>query len=94
MEPAKTILESVHIVLERTPPELVADISRNGIVMSGGGSLLYGIDKLVEADTGIRSVVVDDPISCSVYGGGKMLLGLNDMQDGMVNFARRRQLNK
>jgi rod shape-determining protein MreB len=94
MEPARTIIESVHLVLERTPPELVADISRNGIVMSGGGSLLYGFDKLVEADTGIRTVVVDDPVSCAAYGAGKMLLNLNEMQDGMVNFARKRQLNK
>ncbi|HBR08279.1 MAG TPA: rod shape-determining protein [Clostridiales bacterium] len=94
MEPAKTILESVHMVLERTPPELVADISGNGIVMSGGGSLLYGFDKLVEADTGIRTVVVDDPVACAAYGAGKMLLHLNDLQDGMVNFARKRQLNR
>ncbi len=94
MEPTRAIIESVHLVLERTPPELVADISRNGIVMSGGGSLLYGFDKLVESDTGIRTVVVDDPVSCAAYGAGKMLLNLNDMQDGMVNIARKRQLNK
>lgn len=91
-EPARAILDSVHQVLERTPPELVADISSNGIVMSGGGSLLYGLDKVVEHDTGIRTVVVDDPISCAAYGAGKMLLRLGDMQDGMVNIARRRQL--
>ncbi|MEG1633454.1 MAG: rod shape-determining protein, partial [Oscillospiraceae bacterium] len=89
-EPAKTILESVHLVLERTPPELVADISRNGIVMSGGGSLLYGFDKVIEHETGIRTVVVDDPVSCAAYGAGKMLIGLNEMPDGMVNFARKR----
>ncbi len=93
-EPAKKILESIHIVLERTPPELVADISGNGIVMSGGGSQLYGFDRIVEADTGIRTVVVDDPVSCAAYGAGKMLLELNDMEDGMVNIARKRQLNK
>ena len=92
-EPAKVILESVHLVLERTPPELVADISRNGIVMSGGGSLLYGFDRVVEHETGIRTVVVDDPISCAAYGAGKMLLGLNDMTDGMMNYARKRRLN-
>lgn len=92
MEPAKAILESVHLVLERTPPELVADISQNGIVMSGGGSLLFGIDRLVEADTGIRTVVVDDPVSCSAYGAGKLLLNLNNMPEGMMNFARKRQM--
>ena len=92
MEPAKTILESIHLVLERTPPELVSDISQNGIIMSGGGSLLYGFDRLVEEDTGIRTLVVDDPVSCQAYGAGKMLHALNDMTDGMVNFARKRQL--
>ena len=92
MEPAKAILESIHLVLERTPPELVSDISQNGIIMSGGGSLLYGFDRLVEEDTGIRTLVVDDPVSCAAYGAGKMLHALNDMTDGMVNFARKRQL--
>lgn len=93
-EPAKVILESVHLVLERTPPELVADISRNGIVMSGGGSLLYGFDRVVEHETGIRTVVVDDPISCAAYGAGKMLNHLNTMQDGMLNFSRKRQMKE
>ena len=92
MEPAKAILESIHLVLERTPPELVSDISQSGIIMSGGGSLLYGFDRLVEEDTGIRTLVVDDPVSCQAYGAGKMLHALNDMTDGMVNFARKRQL--
>ena len=91
-EPTRTILESIHLVLERTAPELVADISRNGIVMSGGGSLLYGFDRVVEHETGIRTVVVDDPLSCAAYGAGKMLQNLNDMPDGMQNFARKRQL--
>ena len=91
-EPAATILEAVHMVLERTPPELVADISVNGVVMSGGGSLLWGLDKLITSRTGIEAVVVDDPISCAAYGAGKMLRNLNSMQDGMINIARRKQL--
>ena len=92
LEPMRDILEAIHLVLERTPPELVADISQNGIVMSGGGSLIYGIDRLVERDTGIRTVVVDDPVSCSAYGAGKLLSRLGDMDEGMVNFARKRML--
>jgi rod shape-determining protein MreB len=60
--------------------------------MSGGGSLIYGIDKLGEKSTGIRTVVVDDALSCAAYGAGKMLAHLNDMQDGMLNFSRRRQM--
>ena len=91
-EPVERILEAVHMVLERTPPELVADISENGIVMSGGGSLLWGFDKLVASRTGISTSVVDDAVSCAAYGAGKMLPKLDDMQDGMINFARRRQM--
>ena len=63
-EPAQRILEAVHAVLERTPPELVADISTNGIVMTGGGSLIWGFDKLIESHTGIETHVADDAISC------------------------------
>ena len=92
VEPMNRILEAVHNVLERTPPQLVGDLDRNGIVMSGGGSLIYGIDRLIERSTGIRTVVVDDPVSCAAYGAGKMLKHLEDMQDGMMNFYRKRQL--
>ena len=63
-----------------------------GMVLSGGGSLLPGIDKLIEKHTGIRTAVVDDPISCAAYGAGKTLARLNEMQDGMINLARRRQM--
>ena len=92
VDPMNTILEAIHTVLERTPPQLVGDLDKNGIIMSGGGSLLYGIDRLIERSTGIRTVVVDDPVSCAAYGAGKMLKYLDDMQDGMINFYRKRQL--
>ena len=92
VEPMNRILESIHTVLERTPPQLVGDLDSNGIIMSGGGSLIYGIDRLIERSTGIRTMVVDDPISCAAYGAGKMLSHLDDMQDGMMNFYRKRQL--
>ena len=93
-EPVVSIMEAVHNTLERTPPELVGDLSANGIVWSGGGSLLFGLDQLIERSTGIRTVVVDDAVSCAAYGAGKMLKHLNDMPEGMVNFARKRQLKK
>jgi len=86
------ILEAIHNVLERTPPQLVGDLDKNGIVMSGGGSLIYGIDRLIERSTGIRTIVVDDPVSCAAYDAGKMLKHLEDMQDGMMNFYRKRQM--
>lgn len=92
VEPMNRILEAIHSVLERTPPQLVGDLDKNGIIMSGGGSLIYGIDRLIERSTGIRTVVVDDAISCAAYGAGKMLMHLDEMQDGMVNFYRKRQL--
>ena len=92
VEPMNRILDAVHAVLERTPPQLVGDLDKNGIIMSGGGSLIYGIDRLIERSTNIRTVVVDDAISCAAYGAGKMLLHLDDMQDGMMNFYRKRQL--
>jgi rod shape-determining protein MreB len=91
-EPVLLIMEAIHNTLERTPPELVGDLSTNGIVMSGGGSLIFGLDKLIERSTGIRTVVVDDAVSCAAYGAGRMLKHLNDMQDGMLNFSRKRQM--
>ena len=92
-EPVERILEAVHGVLERTPPELVADISDNGIVMTGGGSLVEGFDKLITARTGIHTQVAEDAISCVALGTGKSLANLNDMTDGTVNLSRRRQMN-
>lgn len=92
-EPVERILEAVHNVLERTPPELVADISNNGIVMTGGGSLVDGFDKLITARTGIHTVVAEDAISCVAEGTGKSLDSLGNMQDGTVNLSRRRQMN-
>ncbi len=92
-EPVERILEAVHGVLERTPPELVADISDNGIVMTGGGSLVEGFDKLIAARTGIHTQVAEDAISCVALGTGKSLANLGDMTDGTVNLNRRRQMN-
>ena len=92
-EPVERILEAVHGVLERTPPELVADISNNGIVMTGGGSLVDGFDKLIEARTGIHTVGAEGAISCVAEGTGKSLDSLNAMTDGTVNLSRRKQMN-
>jgi len=91
-EPVSAILDAVQAVLERTPPELVADISQNGIIICGGGSLIPGLDRLVYAKTNIKVRPVDDPISCVAYGAGKMLDKLGDMEDGMINLARKRQM--
>ena len=92
-EVSTRILEAIHGVLERTPPELVADISTNGIVMTGGGSLVWGFDKLIESHTGIETHVADDAISCVAYGTGKSLDDVDSMQDGTMNISRRKQMN-
>ena len=92
-EPTTRILEAIHSVLERTPPELVADISTNGIVMTGGGSLVNGFDKLIETHTGITTRIADDAISCVAYGTGKSLEWIGDLQDGTMNISRRKQMH-
>jgi len=92
-EVAGRILEAIHAVLERTPPELVADISTNGIIMTGGGSLVWGFDKLVESHTGIETHIAEDAISCVALGTGKSLDNLDAMQDGTMNLSRRKQMN-
>ena len=91
-EPAQLILENVHAVLERTPPELIGDLGDNGIIMSGGGSMIYGLDEAIEASTHIRTMIVDDPIACAAHGAGKLLTRLDSMQDGMMNFLRNREM--
>ena len=92
-EPTESILESIHAVLERTPPELVADVSTNGIMMTGGGSLVYGFDKLITSRTGIATAVAENAIACVAEGTGKSLDMITDMQDGTINLSRRRQIN-
>lgn len=92
-EPVERIMEAVHSVLERTPPELVADISTNGITMTGGGSLVSGFDQLVEARTGIHTEIAENAVSCVALGTGKSLDSLNSMQDGTMNLSRRKQMN-
>jgi rod shape-determining protein MreB len=76
-EPVSSVVEAVHSVLERTPPELAADISERGIVMTGGGSLVYGMDKLLEYKTEIRVIIADDAVSCVAIGTGKTLDNLD-----------------
>ena len=92
-EVTEEILDNIRILLENTPPELVGDIAANGITMTGGGSLLWGFDKLVESRTNIETHIADDAVSCVAYGTGKALEWVNDMQEGTINLARKKQLN-
>ncbi len=72
-EPVRAILESTKIALERTPPELAADLIEHGIVMAGGGSLLKGLDKLISEETGLPVHIAEDPLTAVANGTGKVL---------------------
>ena len=72
-EPVVTIVEAVRMALERTPPELSADIMDKGIVLSGGGSLLRGLDQRLRNETGLPVVLAEDPLSSVVLGTGRVL---------------------
>jgi rod shape-determining protein MreB len=72
-EPVNTIVEAVRICLERTPPELAADIVDKGIVLAGGGAYLKNLDVLLREETGLPVVVAEDPLSCVVLGSGAVL---------------------
>ena len=91
-EPITAILDAICSVIERTPPELLGDILRNGIVMTGGGSMLYGFDKLVTQATGIKTRVAEDAVSCVAIGTGKSLDHLEMLHEGTLNLSRERKM--
>ena len=80
-EPALMIVDAVHSVLERTPPELAADISDKGIYMTGGGCLIDGLDKLLQEITGINVMIAQDTVSCVALGTGKALDNLDSLDE-------------
>ena len=88
--PARMITDEVLHVLEETSPELVGDIAVNGITLTGGGSQIWGMDKLITERTAIPCSLADDPDSCVVYGCGKSLSWINTMTEGPINLARKR----
>lgn len=79
-EPAEAIVDAVRAVLEKTPPELIGDISSRGLVLTGGGSLVYGMDKLIQSETGIKTVVADEAESCVAIGTGRALDNISILQ--------------
>lgn len=82
-EAVSSIAECAHAVLEKTPPELAADVSDKGIMMTGGGSLLNGLDKFIQEVTQVPVYVAEDPVSCVALGTGKSLEYIDkiDMND-------------
>jgi len=89
-DPIHAIMDSICSVIERTPPELIEDILNNGIVMTGGGSLLFGLDRLIANVTGIRTRVADHPISCVAIGTGKSIDNIAVLPEGAINISRQR----
>lgn len=88
-EPVYAVIEAVKKVLEITPPELAADIVNTGIVMTGGGSLLNGLDHLLSKETGLPVHIAEDPISCVAMGTGKALNEMNILTNHRLKGARR-----
>ena len=83
-EPINTIVEAIKQTLERTPPELAADLVDNGIMLTGGGALLGGLDVLIREETGLPVTVADDPLCCVVLGSGKALDELDLLKEVSV----------
>ncbi len=80
-EPVGAIVDAVRVTLERTPPELSADIVDRGVVLAGGGALLRGLDQLLSKETGLHVTVAEDPLTAVVLGTGKYLEGLKHYRD-------------
>lgn len=87
-EPIATVVDAIRMTLEKTPPELAADIMDRGIVMAGGSSLLRGLDKHISQETDMSVYVVDDPMSCVAYGTGKVLDELETLKKVLVTSKR------
>jgi len=80
-EPVSAMVDAVRVTLERTPPELSADIADRGVVLAGGGALLRGLDQLLSKETGLHFSVAEDPLTAVVLGTGRYLEGLRNFRD-------------
>jgi len=88
--PAAHIVEELLSVFEGTSPELVSDIAKNGITLTGGGSQIAGMEQLLSECTGVTCTVADDPEACVALGCGKSLGWINLMPEGPINIAKKR----
>ena len=84
------IIETVKITLEKTPPELAADLIEKGIVLTGGGALLKNLDKILSQETNMPVYITDDPLECVVRGTGKVLEELERLKPVLINSRKRR----
>ena len=78
-EPLHLIVQAVKTALEQTPPELASDIAESGLVLTGGGSLLRELDRLLSHETGLPVIVAEDPLACVAMGGGRALEIMDDL---------------
>ncbi len=92
--PAWRIVDEVLSILELSSPELVSDVAKNGIVLTGGGSQIWGMDKLIYERTEIACMVADDPETCVALGCGKSLQWISSMQEGTINLARKKLMKE
>jgi rod shape-determining protein MreB len=72
-DPINSIVDAIKYTLEKTPPELAADIMDRGIILAGGGALLNGLDKLINEETGMPVYIAENPLDCVAIGAGKVL---------------------
>ena len=85
------IVEVVKITLEKTPPELAADLVEKGIVLTGGGALLKNLDKLISQETNMPVYIADEPLECVVKGTGKVLEELERLKPVLINNRKKRK---
>lgn len=88
-EPVSQVVEAIKNCLEKTPPELASDIIERGIMLSGGGALLKGIDKYIEAETGIHVNIAERPLDCVAEGTGMALSYMDSIGDDFTSYKRK-----
>lgn len=93
-EPLDRIIENIRLVLMETPPELNADVSVNGIVLTGGGALLRGVDEYIEKKLGIKTRCADDPVNCVINGIGYYLKNMEELEKNGYVFMTYQDINE
>jgi len=88
-EPVNSVVDSIKLTLEKTPPELAADIMERGIMLTGGGALLKGLDQLISEETGIPVYIADNPLDCVALGTGKVLEEIDNLSTVLLSAKRR-----
>jgi rod shape-determining protein MreB len=88
-EPVTAIVDAVKATLDKTPPELAADLMEQGIVLAGGGALLHGLDSRLAHETGIPVVIAQDPLNCVALGGGQCLEEFETLKQVLTSSSSR-----